>query len=1139
MNINKTTNKPKLFYVVFLFFSVWSFSAFSQPVINHDLMVELVPEKNQIHVIDKVNIDSLYLKGDSSTSKRAFLIHAGESLSVVEKNVILKKQDYTFAKRIFPQLIGKSLTVGSVPVDVYSVEIDEGQKQLTLAYTRIINHAIASGGKEYERSISESSGLITEQGVFLAKESFWFPVFGNELLTFNLSVRTPLTWKSVSQGQRIYNENNSVSHMDTWQESRAQDDIYLVAAKFTEYSQSAGTVKAMAFLRTPDDALAQKYLDTTAQYLEMYRNLIGPYPYSKFALVENFWETGFGMPSFTLLGPKIIRFPFILHSSYPHELLHNWWGNSVYVDYKNGNWAEGLTSYLADHLIKEQRGKGQEYRRAALQKYTNFANSENDFALKDFVSRHDAVTEAVGYGKTLMLFHMLRRKIGDEKFSNGLHSFYRQYRQKTASFGDIEKVFSEVSDQDLSAFFLQWVHKVGAPNFNLKDVQVEKLTSGKFKIKAQIEQTQQGDAYQLNLPIVVSLQGEKKSKQIIFAVSNKTELFEMEFDSRPLRLDIDPEFDVFRRLDINETPPSLSLAFGAKKSLIVLPAKAAKEKLIAYENLAKNWQSTQQGEISIEYDKNLQQLPKIKSVWVLGWENKFRSRFQKTLAPYQVQFEKSDVNVSEQILNANKASIILVGRNPEQPANALALVSAESVEAIPGLARKLPHYGKYSYLAFEGSEPANFFKGQWPVVNSPLSFQFSDKQVPIAVLEKRTPLANMAPVFSEKRLLSHVKKLASKEMMGRGLGSESLDLAAEYIAQEFHSSGLESLMPDGGYFQDWTQKVEGIEKEVRARNVLAYIPGKNPKYIGQSVVVSAHYDHLGLGWPDVRKGNEGKIHFGADDNASGVSVLLELARLMAKKGGLDRSVIFVAFTGEEVNRLGSRYFVSNVPKFSADKIFAAVNLDTVGRLGNNPLMAFGTGTASEWVHIFRGIGFVTGINIKSLAKDFGSSDQTSFHEINVPAVQFFSGVNADFHKPTDTVDKIDAAGLVKVAIALKETVSYLSEREEPLNNLLVSRVAKQKPGRARPAGRRVSLGTVPDFAYQGEGVLISDVVPDSPAAKAKVQAKDILIGMNGQKIKDLRSFSKILRSLKPGDEVILKILRNNQEINLKAHVVAR
>ena len=180
----------------------------------------------------------------------------------------------------------------------------------------------------------------------------------------------------------------------------------------------------MVLLREPDAALARKYLDTTHQYIALYDALIGPYPFKKFAMVENFWETGYGMPSFTLLGSRVIRFPFILSSSYPHEILHNWWGNSVYVDYDSGNWAEGLTSYLADHLIKEQRGGGSEYRRNTLQKYTDYVSRQGDFPLTAFRSRHSARTEAVGYGKTLMLFHMLRRQLGDAAFEQGLQAFY-------------------------------------------------------------------------------------------------------------------------------------------------------------------------------------------------------------------------------------------------------------------------------------------------------------------------------------------------------------------------------------------------------------------------------------------------------------------------------------------------------------------------------------------------------------------------------------------------------------------------------------------------------------------------------------------------------------------------------------------
>ena len=188
-----------------------------------------------------------------------------------------------------------------------------------------------------------------------------------------------------------------------------------------------------------------------------------PYPYAKFALVENFWETGYGMPSFTLLGSQVIRFPFILHSSYPHEILHNWWGNSVFVDYEQGNWCEGLTAYMADHLIQEQRGTGGEYRRNTLQRYRDYVREGRDFPLVEFRSRHNAATEAVGYGKALMLFHMLRRELGDDTFRKGLAGFYRKHRGQRARFDDLQAAFESAAEKQLGPVFQQWLTRTGAP----------------------------------------------------------------------------------------------------------------------------------------------------------------------------------------------------------------------------------------------------------------------------------------------------------------------------------------------------------------------------------------------------------------------------------------------------------------------------------------------------------------------------------------------------------------------------------------------------------------------------------------------------------------------------------------------------
>ena len=173
------------------------------------------------------------------------------------------------------------------------------------------------------------------------------------------------------------------------------------------------------------------------------------------------------MASFTLLGSQVIRMPFILTSSYPHEILHNWWGNSVFVDYESGNWCEGLTAYMADHLMAEQRGQGEAHRRDRLQDYSSYVRAGRDFPLTEFRSRHSAATEAVGYGKTLMGFHMLRRKLGDDRFRDWAARFYREMRGRVASFGDVRRTMEAVIGHgaeatDLGRFFRDWTERPGA-----------------------------------------------------------------------------------------------------------------------------------------------------------------------------------------------------------------------------------------------------------------------------------------------------------------------------------------------------------------------------------------------------------------------------------------------------------------------------------------------------------------------------------------------------------------------------------------------------------------------------------------------------------------------------------------------------
>jgi hypothetical protein len=1021
----------------------------------------------------------------------------------------------------------------------FRLELAPGLTQFTLRYRGQIMHALQQQGQEYARGFRETPGMIASTGVFLSASSFWYPQFDDQLVTFTLDLRLPRGWRGMSQGERTAYDGADGAVRERWHCEVPQEEIYLVAGRFTEYRKSADDVEALVLLREPDATLAGQYLDATQTYVKLYSQLIGPYPYSKFALVENFWETGYGMPSFTLLGPKVIRFPFILHSSYPHEILHNWWGNGVYVDYASGNWAEGLTSYLADHLIKEQHGEGADYRRTTLQNYTDYVRTGKDFPLTAFRSRHSASSEAVGYGKTLMLFHMLRRQLGDQRFIEGLRALYGQYRFRVADFAAVQTVFSAAAQRPLDGFFAQWVARQGAPALRVSQARVTPSAQG-YLLSAIIEQTQAGAAYQLQVPLAIQLEGQADAWQTNVHLQQKRTSVELQLPARPLALDVDPEFDLFRRLHRAEIPPAVSQAMGAERVLLVLPSQAPAALQDAYRTLAESWQAGNPPQFSIASDAELDTLPSDRTVWLFGWRNRFRPQLDAALAAYAFADQGDSVRIEQTILKRDAHTVVVMARQPANPDQALGWLAADEAAALPGLGRKLPHYGRYSYLAFSGDAPDNTLKGQWPVVDSPLSVRFEqgDAVVPPARLAPRQPLVAAAEHFSRARLQTDLEVLAGAAMAGRGLGSAELDRAADYIAGQFQAAGLQ---PGGdgaqSYLQRWQQRVDALGDTVKLKNVIGVVPGTDPQLAGQSLVIGAHYDHFGRGEYADHAEDRGKLHPGADDNASGVAVMLELARALANKPQ-PRSVVFAAFTGEEAGRLGSRHYVQHAGAYPAGKMIAMLNLDTVGRLGDKPLTLFGTGSAEEWVHIFRGAAYVTGATVTPVADDFGTSDQTSFIEAGVPAVQLFGSLHADIHRPTDTLEKIDVAGMVKVTELLDEAAVYLAARPEALTSTLAG--AKQQLPASTPADkRRVSLGTVPDFAFSGTGVRIDGVRAGSPAAQAGLQTGDVIIAVNDVRVGTMRDYAAALRQLNPGDAIRVRFRRADVERTVTTHVVER
>lgn len=668
-------------------------------VVHHQLQVDLEPESGMLEATDRLRL------APDSPATLLLQLHQGLEPEVIDGNAQLQR----VAQR--GHLVQYRLITGA-------------DREIGLRYQGRIRHRLDAVREGMGRERQQSIGTISPEGVFLSGYSGWYPKVLGSLETMTLEVELPPGWLAVSQGTGPEIDEGGEGQRIGWQERTPQDELYLIAAPFELYRAPSEVAEAQAFLRRADEALATRYLDATATYLERYSRLIGDYPYAKFALVENFWETGYGMPSFTLLGPRVLRLPFILHSSYPHEILHNWWGNGVYVDGAQGNWSEGLTAYLADHLNQELDGKGADYRRDQLKAYADYVRDHQDQPLSAFQGRHGAASQAIGYGKALMLFHMLRTQLGDETFVSALQRFYRENLFSEAGWDAIQAAFEVESGADLSAFFTAWTSRPGAPSLSLDDVTTEPLDDGRWRLSGQLRQRQAAEPFPVSVPVVL-LDERGAASEMKVAMDERSAAFSMILDARPARIAVDPRFDSFRKLAEGETTATLSGLFGAERGLILVPADAPAPLRDAYRQLAEAWQRGQP-DWSIALDSDVESLPADHAIWLLGWSNRWLPLLA-AIGAEQGAFSLDPAERRVELLGTDQSGQIPVisTLRDTQP---VGWIGADSAEAVAGLARKLPHYGKYGYLLFEGSAPTNVAKGQWPAGESSLTRWLSDQR---------------------------------------------------------------------------------------------------------------------------------------------------------------------------------------------------------------------------------------------------------------------------------------------------------------------------------------------------------------------------------------------------------------------------
>jgi len=328
-----------------------------------------------------------------------------------------------------------------------------------------------------------------------------------------------------------------------------------------------------------------------------------------------------------------------------------------------------------------------------------------------------------------------------------------------------------------------------------------------------------------------------------------------------------------------------------------------------------------------------------------------------------------------------------------------------------------------------------------------------------------------------------------------------------------------------------------IQHDIKTvHNVAAYLPGKTSEY----VIIGAHYDHLGLGDEhSLAPSQIGTVHPGADDNASGTAGVIELARWFSTQPQQQRGILFITFAGEELGLLGSNYYTGH-PLLPLENAVAMLNMDMIGRIRGGKVYVNGTGTGSTLDKLVASVKPPDSFKIDlSEATGYGGSDHMSFTVKQVSVLFFFSGLHGDYHKPSDTWDKIDAPSAAKLLGYVAEIATRLANDSERPKFQRVAEPKAPSGSSSSSSGYGPNFGSIPDFDEPPKGVRFADVRDGTPAAKAGLKAGDILIEFDGRDIGNLYDFTYALQSHKSGDEVLVKVLRGSQTIEAKVLLTER
>jgi aminopeptidase N len=532
------------------------------------------------------------------------------------------------------------------------------------------------------------------EGTFLPGSAEWYPHPRDKKFTYRVAVNLPEGQVAVVPGRM---ESESVAdgrYRAAFVSEVPAFGIVLMAGPYHIEERDHAGIRLRTYFPPALASLATDYLDFTGRYIDLYRNWIGPYPFSAFHVVAGPYPVGFGYPGMTYMGERVLRLPFIRYTSLGHEVLHNWWGNGIEADHTAGNWSEGLTTFMADYTFgaKRSAAKGRDMRLGWLRDYAALP-AERDRPAVEFVFKEHDAAQVIGYHKVAFFFHMLRNNLGSDTFDDGIRRFWKKHRLGVAAWPDIRNSFEAASGRDLSTFFDQWLRRAGAPRLHLSEVDV-RSENGRHRVAFTL--TQDPPVYALEVPVVVTTT--TGSQRFALGLDGPSARRKLYTDAPPLALAIDPDFDVFRRLDPSEAPPILrDVTLNSTTATVILAGPGEAE--AAARRLATRLLDSPPNWAPPAADL----LPPAPLLLVGTTDRVGRFLGDAALPPVPTALDGRGTARAWASRHENRALLV---------------VEADDVAGLEALLRPLPHYGRKGYLVFEGRKAVEH--GTWPAADGPL-----------------------------------------------------------------------------------------------------------------------------------------------------------------------------------------------------------------------------------------------------------------------------------------------------------------------------------------------------------------------------------------------------------------------------------